>query len=237
MAAKLDPTRLRARHQALHHFVASSAWDAKAVLAVARDYALEQLERHGPVEAWVVDDTGFPKKGTHSVGVVRQYCGPLGKQDNCQVAVTLSLCSSVMSVPSAYRLYLPESWAGDAARRKAAGIPAQVRFQPKWEIALSHVDTLLEEQLPLAPMVADAGYGEVTKFREALTARGIAFLSSARLPQDFQVRGAAATTPRAPQPGVHHHPTSPSGAHAPPATPLLPVVRGRARQSLMFMTQ
>ena len=144
MAAKLDPTRVRARHQSLHHFVASSAWDQEAVLAVARDYALEQMERHGPVEAWVVDDTGFPKKGTHSVGVARQYCGPLGKQDNCQVTVTLSLCSSVMSVPSAYRFYLPESWAGDAARRSAAGIPEQVRFQPKWEIALSQVDALLQ---------------------------------------------------------------------------------------------
>jgi len=112
MAAKLDPTRVRARHQSLHHFVASSAWDEQAVLAAARDYALEQMERHGPVEAWVVDDTGFPKKGTHSVGVARQYRGPLGKQDDCEVVVTLSLCGSVMSVPSAYRLYLPEFLGG-----------------------------------------------------------------------------------------------------------------------------
>ncbi|KFE72230.1 Mobile element protein [Hyalangium minutum] len=174
MAAKLDPTHVRARHQSLHHFVAVSSWDERAMLAVARDYALEQLERHGPVEAWVVDDTGMPNKGTHSVGVARQYCGPLGKQDNCQVVVTLSLCNS-LRVPSAYRLYLPESWAENAARRRAAGIPRQVHIHSKWEIALGQVDALLTEQLPLAPVVADAGYGDVTAFREALTERGLSY--------------------------------------------------------------
>src|SRR6059036_1830969 len=89
MAAKIDPRRVAARHQSMHHFVAQAPWDAPAVLAVARDYALAQLERHGPVAAWVVDDTAYPKKGTHSVGVARQYCCVLGKPENCQSAVTV----------------------------------------------------------------------------------------------------------------------------------------------------
>ncbi len=110
MAAKVDPRHVSMRHQSMHHFVANAPWDERAVIAVARDYALAQLERHGPVAAGVVNDSGFPKKGTHSVGVARQYRGPMGKQDNCQVAVTLSLVNSSMSVPCAYRLYLPEAW-------------------------------------------------------------------------------------------------------------------------------
>lgn len=175
MAAKIDPLHVRARHQSMHHFVANAPWEEQEVMRGARDYALSQLERHGPVGAWVVDDTGIPKKGTHSVGVARQYCAPLGKQDNCQVAVTLSLVNATMSVPSAYCLYLPEIWARDPKRRKAAGIPPEVGFRTKWEIALERIDALLKEELPRAPVVADAGYGVVTEFREAITARQLSY--------------------------------------------------------------
>jgi hypothetical protein len=120
MAARIDPRHVRARHQSMHHLVANGPWDEREVLRRARDYALEPLERHAPVGAWVIDDTGIPKKGRMSVGVARQYCGQLGKQDNCQVVVTLSLVNAVMSVPAAYRLYLPEVWTkdiGGVARR------------------------------------------------------------------------------------------------------------------------
>src|SRR5437667_9701127 len=106
MAAKIDPRHVRARHQSMHHLVAEAPWDDRAVLNTAREWVLPQLERHGPVGAWVVDDTGIPKKGTHSVGVARQYCGPLGKPENCQVAVTVSLVNATLSLPCAYRLYL-----------------------------------------------------------------------------------------------------------------------------------
>lgn len=175
MAAKIDPRRVRAQHQSMHHFVASARWDAAAVLRIARDHALGQLERHAPVGAWVLDDTGMPKKGRHSVGVARQYCGQLGKQENCQVAVTISLANTVMSVPAAYRLYLPEEWAQDRERCAAAGVPKEVKFQKKWEIALAEIDSLLADDLPRAPVVADAGYGVATEFRKALAARKLSY--------------------------------------------------------------
>jgi SRSO17 transposase len=176
MAARLDPRHAGARHQSLHHFVANAPWDDEAVLRVARNYVLEQMERHGAVAGWIVDDTGIPKKGKHSVGVVRQYCGVLGKQDNCQVAVTVTMANEAASVPAAYRLYLPEVWANDRRRRIEAAIPEQVTFKTKWQVALDQIARLRGEGLPLTPVVADAGFGVVTAFREALTAQGIPYV-------------------------------------------------------------
>jgi SRSO17 transposase len=175
MAARIDPRRVRARHQSMHHFVASAPWEEREVIRVARDHALEALERHAPIAAWVIDDTGIPKKGHASVGVTRQYCGQLGKQDNCQVVVTLSLANAVMSVPAAYRLYLPEAWSKDRKRCRKAGVPPAVEFRKKWEIALAEIDQLLADDLPHAPVVADAGYGVTTEFREQLTTRRLAY--------------------------------------------------------------
>src|SRR5436189_1265472 len=140
MAARVDPRHVRARHQSMHHFVADAPWDGAEVLRVARDWVLAPMVRHGPVAAWIVDDTGFPKKGEHSVGVARQYCGQLGKQDNCQVAVSISLASEMASVPVAYRLYLPKQWAHDRARRRQAGVPPEVRFATKGQIALAQLE-------------------------------------------------------------------------------------------------
>jgi SRSO17 transposase len=176
MAAKVEPRQVSRAHQSMHHFVADAPWDDDAVLAVARDHALAQLERHAPVAAWVIDETSVPKKGKHSVGVAAQYCGALGKTANCQVAVTLSLVNETMSVPAAWRLYLPEAWADDEERRKRAGVPEETRFLRKWEIALAEIDRLLAEGLSAAPVVADAGYGDTTEFREALTERGFSYV-------------------------------------------------------------
>jgi len=175
MAARIDPRHVESRHQSMHHFVADAPWDEHAVIRVARDWAVEQFERHGPVEAWVVDDTGIPKKGKHSVGVARQYCGVLGKQDNCQVAVTVSLVNEVMSVPAAHRLYLPETWANDRTRRKVARVPAEVEFQTKWQIARDEIARLLEDGVPKAPVISDAGYGTTTEFRDWLAARELVY--------------------------------------------------------------
>ena len=175
MAAKIDPRHVSSRHQSMHHFVASAPWDTQAALTIARDHALAQMERHAPIAAWVIDDTGIPKKGTHSVGVARQYCGALGKTDNCQVVVTVSLANTTMSVPCAYRLYLNEDWSRDQKRRQKAGVPKEIAFTTKWEIALSALDSLLAEDIPHAPVVADAGYGVVTAFREGLTKRRLSY--------------------------------------------------------------
>jgi SRSO17 transposase len=175
MAARVDPRHIRQRHQSMHHFVAEAPWDAGAVLRVARARVLEAMVDHGRVAAWIVDDTSFPKKGTHSVGVARQYCGVLGKQDNCQVAVSVSVANEVVSVPVAYQLYLPDSWVTDR-RRRAAGVPDDLPFQPKWQIALGQIRALQAEGVPAAPVAADAGYGDTTAFRDALTGAGLAYV-------------------------------------------------------------
>ena len=131
MAARLAPDRVGQMHQSLHHLVADAPWDDEVVVRQVRAYGLAAMKQQGPVQAWIVDDTSFPKKGKHSVGVVRQYCGQLGKQENCRVAVSLSVANTTSSLPIAWRLYLPEVWANDAQRRKKTGIPAEVRFQTK----------------------------------------------------------------------------------------------------------
>jgi SRSO17 transposase len=177
MAARVDPARVGAAHQSLHHFVAKAAWDDAALLRAVRDYALPAIEEHGPIRAWLVDDTGLPKKGRLSVGVARQYCGQLGKRDNCQVAVTLSVATEHASLPVAYRLYLPEAWAADPARRASAGVPEEVEFRTKPAIALEQIDRALAGGVPPGVVVTDAGYGNDTDFRDGITARGLAYVA------------------------------------------------------------
>jgi len=143
MAARLQPGRVQAAHQSLHHFVAKSDWSDDAVLAAVRGRVLPVIERRGPIRALIIDDTGMPKKGKHSVGVARQYCGQLGKQDNCPVAVSLSATNDHASLPIAYRLYLPHEWADDADRRAQAGVPDDVVFQTKPQIALDQLRAAL----------------------------------------------------------------------------------------------
>jgi SRSO17 transposase len=176
MAARIDPRHVRARHQSMHHLVANAPWEDAAVLRLAREVVLAEMDRHGPVAAWLVDDTAFPKKGEHSVGVAHQYCGALGKQANCQVTVTVTLTNEAVSVPAAYQLYLPEHWARDRTRRRTVGIPDTVAFRPKWQIALTQILALHTEDVPLAPVVADAAYGVIREFRAALTARQIPYI-------------------------------------------------------------
>ena len=123
-----------------------------------------------------MDDTGFPKKGTHSVGVVRQYCGQVGKQENCRVAVSLSVSTNQASLPIAWRLYLPHEWADDQARRKQAGVPEEIQFETKPAIALQHIRAAVEQGVPQAPVLADAGYGTDTQFREAIAELGLRYV-------------------------------------------------------------
>jgi SRSO17 transposase len=133
MAARLAPGNVRQMHQSLHHIVADAAWSDDALLEQVRRQVLPAMTKKHKLAAWIVDDTGFPKKGTHSVGVTRQYCGQLGKQDNCRVAVSVSLATEHASIPATYQLYLPEIWANDSQRRRQAGVPTEIRFQTKPE--------------------------------------------------------------------------------------------------------
>jgi SRSO17 transposase len=176
LAARVDPQHVSARHQSLHHFVALAPWEDRSLVLVSYREVLDQMDRHGGVMAWSIDDTGIPKKGTHSAGVARQYCGNLGKEDNCQVAVSLSLVNEAVSVPAAYRLYLPEVWTRDRARCRQAGVPKELAFRTKWQIAHEEIDLLRSEGAPEAPIVADAGYGTSVEFREGLTEREIPYV-------------------------------------------------------------
>jgi SRSO17 transposase len=169
MAARIEPARVQARHQSLHHVVAKAAWDDAALLRAVREQVVPAIERHGPVRYWIVDDTGFPKQGTHSVGVARQYCGQLGKQDNCQVAVSLSVANDQASLPIAYRLYLPEAWAADPVRRAKAEVPEEVGFETKTAIALGQLRQAREQSVPVGIVLGDAGYGDESDFRGGVT--------------------------------------------------------------------
>src|ERR1700749_2697341 len=165
MAARLEPERVQAKHQAMHHVVAKADWSDAAVLSEVPAQVLAAIERHGELTAWIIDDSGFPKKGTHSVGVARQYCGQRGKQDNCQVAVSLSVATDHASLPIAYQLYLPEAGAEDEARRRKAGLPDGIAFRTKPEIALGQIRAALLAGVPRAVVLTDVGYGVDAAFR------------------------------------------------------------------------
>ena len=177
MAAVTAPERTAAQHQSLLHFVGEGRWSDEKVLAKVREMVLPEIERHGPIEAWIIDDTGFPKQGRHSVGVARQYCGQLGKQDNCQVAVSLSIANHHASLPVAYRLYLPEQWVADDERRRKAGVPEDIRFKTKPEIALEQIRAACEAGLPRGVVLMDAGYGSNTDLRRSITALGLTYVA------------------------------------------------------------
>ena len=177
MAARVAPTEVRSAHQRLHHFVADAAWSDAAVLGAVRSHVLRAAgKRAGTPEVLIIDDTGLPKQGKHSVGVARQYCGQLGKQDNCQVAVSLSLANEHYSVPVSYRLYLPKDWSVDLKRRKKAKVPEDIEFATKPEIALGLIDEAMVAGAAPQIVVADAGYGIDTAFRDQLTARELQYV-------------------------------------------------------------
>ena len=120
-----------------------------------------------------IDDTGFPKQGTHSVGVKRQYCGALGKMGNCQIGVSTALIGALVW-PSSCELYLPKEWTDDADRRDAVRVPASVRFREKWRIALAQVREVITAGFAIEAVVADADYGTTTAFRDRARAPGAA---------------------------------------------------------------
>ena len=175
IAARLvdDAGHVEAMRQRLQQCVVVSAWDETTVFA----RVAQILDRELPaVTAFVVDDTGFPKKGRHSVGVARQYSGTLGRTDNCQIATSLHLAGEGGSGCIGMRLYLPDAWTTDAARCRAAGVPETITFAPKWQHALHLLDAALAAGVRRHVVLGDAAFGEVTAFRDALTARDLAYV-------------------------------------------------------------
>lgn len=174
MAASVDPAHVRARHQALHHLVAKSPWSDQALLREVAHHVLPYFPTEAP-RYWIIDDTAIRKKGRHSVGVSRQYCGEIGKQDNCQAAVSLSVATEQASLPVAWRLYLPTSWTNDPGRCRKAGVPDDVSFATKPDIALQQISQTLEAGIEPGIILADAAYGKKTTWREQLAEWGLTY--------------------------------------------------------------
>jgi SRSO17 transposase len=176
MAARLAPDNVRQMHQSMHHLVADAPWDDEVLLKMVRHDVLPVMIQQSPVEAWIVDDTGFPKKGKHSVGVAHQYCGQLGKSDNCQVAVSLSVTTRHSSLPIAWQLYLPKDWAGDRKRRTKAGVPQDIEFQTKPEMALKQIQAAVRQGIATGAVLADAAYGSDSRLRKGITELGLDYV-------------------------------------------------------------
>jgi SRSO17 transposase len=218
MAARLDPKHVQAMRQSLHHLVAKAPWSDEVLLSQVRDSVLPTMQKQGPVVAWIVDDTGFPKKGQHSVGVTRQYCGQVGKQENCRVAVSLSVATWSSSLPIAYRLYLPKEWAEDSERRENAEIPEGVGFQTKPEIALDQIRAAVAAGLDRGVVLVDAAYGINTEFRDGLTTLGLQYVVGVQnsmtvwtpgtQPLPAKPRGKRGRPPRLLQRSADHQPVS-----------------------------
>ncbi|WP_450097578.1 IS701 family transposase [Stigmatella hybrida] len=168
-----DPKRVDAVHQRLLHFTVDSKWSDRDVRRVAAQYALEAMTKREPVEAWIVDDTGFLKQGKHSVGVQRQYTGSAGKVANCQIGVSLSIATRTEHVPIDFELYLPDRWAHDMARRVEARIPPEVQFKTKPQLALQMIDRAVEDGVPPGIVLADSAYGSSSQFRAHLRKLGL----------------------------------------------------------------
>jgi SRSO17 transposase len=158
--------------QCLQQFVNQSPWDWVAV----RERVARRMQEAIEPEAWIVDDTGFPKFGRWSVGVTRQYCGALGKVSNCQVGVSINAATDEASCPLDWRLFIPEEWNSDAERRAKARVPDDVQHEPKWQLALSMIDELRSWGLSPPVILADAGYGEITEFRSGLEERELSYV-------------------------------------------------------------
>lgn len=196
MAAVTAPERVAAQHQSLLHFVNQAPWSDEKVLAKVRELVVPALERHGPIEAWIIDDTGVPKKGRHSVGVGRQYCGQVGKQDNCQVAVSLSIANRHASLPVAHRLYLPEHWTEDGERRRKAGVPEEIGFKTKPQIALEQLRWACEAGVARGVVLMDAGYGCNTNLRSSISALALRYVAGILSQTCVWVSGTAPLPPK-----------------------------------------
>ncbi len=218
MAARLDTENTQPLRQSLHHLVAKAPWSDEVLLEQVRHQVLPTMQKQVPIVAWIVDDTGFPKKGMHSVGVTRQYCGQVGKQENCRVAVSLSVATWSSSLPIAYRLYLPKEWAEDSERRAKTEVPKEAEFQTKPAIALDQIRAAVAANLDRGVILADAAYGINTEFRAGLTKLDLQYVvgvqssmtvwEPGKQPLPAKPRGETGRPPRLLQRSPEHQPVS-----------------------------
>jgi SRSO17 transposase len=177
-----DPALVPAMEARLGHLLNDAKWSDARVRAYAAEYAIEEITKPSPIETWIVDDTGFLKQGTHSVGVQRQYTGSAGKTANCQVAVSLSVATRHWHLPIDFELYLPESWTNDPARRAEARIPADVVFETKLELGLKMIRRALGNGVPPGVVLVDSAYGNSNDFRMALRGLGLDYAVAVQSP-------------------------------------------------------
>jgi SRSO17 transposase len=220
MAARLPDGNM----QALQQFVNQSPWDHTPVL---RRIA-QRMTQHIDPTVWIIDDVAFPKWGTSSVAVAHQYCPALGKQANCQVAVSVHAATDTASVPLSWRLFLPLEWAADRARCAKAGVPEQVRYVEKWRLALEILDEVISWNLVPPVIVTDAGYGQNAYFRAALTERDLAFVVAVR---GEEVAHPQTATPLKPDYGGLGPPPKPRYRDKPTAFSVLATAGGREQFS------
>jgi SRSO17 transposase len=170
-----DPDEVDAVHQRLQHFLVDSTWSDRDVRKETARYAITAMTQREPVTHWIIDDTGFLKQGSHSVGVKRQYTGSAGKVTNCQIGVSLSVATATEHVPVDFELYLPKEWTEDPARRKEAHIPDEVLFQTKLELGLKMVNRAIEDDIPRGMVLADCAYGNSSRFRRELRRQNLEY--------------------------------------------------------------
>ncbi|MGI4943455.1 MAG: IS701 family transposase [Janthinobacterium lividum] len=175
LAARLQPQRVQALHQSLHHMVAKAEWDDAALLGAVRGRVLSAIVRSGPVRHWVVDEVCLPKQGAHSVGVARQLCGASGREVSCQVAICLWVGNEEAGLPVAFRLFLPPAWAGDSARRLKAGVPDAVGAAARTELALDQIRCALADNVPPGVVLGGFEYGGDADFRSGVSGLGLSY--------------------------------------------------------------
>jgi len=170
-----SPERTHAVHERLIHFTGSAAWRDEPVRSYAAHHAVEEMQAHGPIRTWALDDTGFLKQGTHSPSVQRQYTGSAGKTANCQIGVSLLVSTEHAHVMTDFRLYVPRSWAQDRERCRRAHIPDEVGYAPKWRLGLDMIEGAVADGLPQGVVLADCDYGNKTAFRDGLDELGLQY--------------------------------------------------------------
>jgi SRSO17 transposase len=175
IAARLSgtPDAAERAHDHIQHMLTDGKWSDRDVRRYAAGKGVTALIARGPVRSWILDDTGFLKQGSHSVGVQRQYTGSAGKTANCQVAVSLTIATATDHVPVDFEIYLPEPWANDPKRRAEAKIPEGIEFRTKLQLAMVIIDRAIEDGIPKGVVLEDSAYGNSSDFRYQLRSRGL----------------------------------------------------------------